>query len=85
MSQALASPIRNPHGKQPQSKMLPPPLPPVQPITPKDAEAAAPSAKAAHHKRPQTKEATTLDPQHQRSQSRHPQKADPHSLSHGAP
>ena len=37
---------------------LPPP-PSVQPIAPKDAESAAPSAKAIRHQRPQVKEATT--------------------------
>ena len=34
-------------------------------ITPKDVEAAAPSAKVTNRKRSQTKEATTPDPQHQ--------------------
>ena len=64
-----------PHGKQPQPKTLLPPHLPVQPITSKDAEAAAPSAKVARHKRPQTKEATIPNPQHQWGRSRHPWKA----------
>ena len=51
---------------------MPPTNPQTKPktITPKDAEAAASSAKATHRKRPQTKEATTLDPQQPRGRPR---------------
>ena len=69
MAEAQTSGTLRFHGylpKEKDTKTTSPTSPQTKPkqITPKDAEAAAPSAKAACRKRLQTKEATTRGPQY---------------------